>query len=112
MPKWKPGESGNPKGRPRHVRERLTQEFISDLADSWKEHGKQAIETLRRDDIGSYTRLVAQLIPRDVRVEHSADSVAELLTLVTQRRKAALEQNEKVIEHVVEELPDVSPSAT
>src|SRR5262245_17828350 len=45
---WKPGESGNPAGRP--PRARLTEAFISDVVASWSRHGADILETMARRD--------------------------------------------------------------
>jgi hypothetical protein len=43
---WQPGQSGNPNGRPRYVREKLTKDILSDLANDWAKNGKKAISDL------------------------------------------------------------------
>jgi hypothetical protein len=35
------GQSGNPNGRPRHVREKLTKDIITDLANDWHTDGSR-----------------------------------------------------------------------
>ena len=60
------GQSGNPKGRPKGGRDKLTAAFIDDLAADFKKHGKKAIERLREEDAGAYLRLIAGLVPKEV----------------------------------------------
>ena len=42
---WKPGQSGNPKGRPQGSRNKLSEEFFRDLCDAWQAFGKPALMT-------------------------------------------------------------------
>ena len=49
-PPWKPGESGNPAGRPKGSRNKLSEEFVAEVYADWCEHGAAAIETVRERD--------------------------------------------------------------
>ncbi|MGC1591176.1 MAG: DUF5681 domain-containing protein, partial [Pseudolabrys sp.] len=42
---WKPGQSGNPKGRPQGSRNKLSEEFFRDLCDARQAFGKPALMT-------------------------------------------------------------------
>ncbi len=47
---WKPGQSGNPAGRPVGSRNRLSEKFIADLAEHWQANGEAALNaTLEKD---------------------------------------------------------------
>ena len=61
-----PGVSGNPAGRPRGAKNKLTETFISVVENDFAEHGQAALEKLRDDDTAAYIRIVASLIPRDI----------------------------------------------
>ena len=65
---WKPGQSGNPAGRPLGARNRLAETFLEDLYRDWREHGAQTIETVRENDPGAYLKIVAGLIPREMQL--------------------------------------------
>ena len=108
MPKWKPGESGNLKGRPRHVRERLTQEFITDLSEVWKKDGMKALNKLAKDDPSSFCKLAASLVPRDIKVQHNVNFVSDIIKLASQCSVEALElKQERVIDHVTETVQEL-----
>ena len=65
---YKPGQCGNPKGRPRGSRNKLSEEIIRDLCDAWQAFGKPALMTAAWTHPVDFVRLVAQLIPKDVDV--------------------------------------------
>ncbi|MSP84003.1 MAG: hypothetical protein EXQ94_14115 [Alphaproteobacteria bacterium] len=74
--RFRPGRSGNPRGRIAGARDRLGRKFITALASDFEQYGGAAIEQLREDDPGAYVRIVASLLPKDltVRAEVSGPS--------------------------------------
>lgn len=69
---WKKGESGNPKGRPVGSRQRLSEDFITALSDDFNQHGKATIRKMREEKPDAYVRVVADLVPKDVNLNHGA----------------------------------------
>lgn len=65
-PRWQPGESGNPNGRP--ARARLTEQFISDLSTTWGQHGAKVLQELATKQPGQFAALAAKLVPQDVQL--------------------------------------------
>ena len=63
---WKPGQSGNPKGRPQGSRNKLSEEFFRDLCDAWQAFGKPALMTAAWTHPVEFVRVVASLIPREL----------------------------------------------
>jgi Family of unknown function (DUF5681) len=68
---WQPGRSGNPAGRLRGSRNRLSEEVICALLRDFREHGQKAIAKVRRTQPAAYLKVLALLIPREHKVQHS-----------------------------------------
>ena len=68
---WQPGQSGNPAGRLRGSRNKLSEEVICALLRDFREHGQKAIAKVRREQPGVYLRCLTLLVPREHKVEHS-----------------------------------------
>lgn len=65
---FKPGESGNPAGRPKGARARLGEGFLAALADDFEEHGKTAIEDVRKERPQDYLKVIASTLPKELNV--------------------------------------------
>src|SRR5262245_20724648 len=68
---WQPGESGNPAGRLRGSRNKLSEEVICGLLRDFRKHGEKAIAKVRREQPGVYLRCLTLHIPREHKFEHS-----------------------------------------
>jgi hypothetical protein len=68
---FRPGQSGNPAGRPRGSRNRLADAFITDIRDVWEVHGRDVLERVARDEPATLLKVVASLMPRDIDVSLS-----------------------------------------
>ena len=81
LPNWAPGQSGNPAGRPKGSRQKLSEGFLSDLAEHWQEHGKDAISRACEKSPVEYLRVVASLMPKNVElsVDKGLASVLEAI---------------------------------
>lgn len=66
---FKPGQSGNPAGRPRGSRNRLAEAFVSGLCEDFERHGRRVIEHVRRSDPVAYLAICAKLVPKNSAAE-------------------------------------------
>ena len=58
-PPWQPGQSGNPAGRPRGSRSRLSESFLCDFVAVWEEEGLDAFRRCARNDPSTFVRVAA-----------------------------------------------------
>jgi len=97
---WQPGESGNPAGRMRGSRNRLSEAVISALLRDFSKHGEKAIAKVRRTQPAAYLKCLVLLVPREHKVEHSNplkamsdeeldEALAALRELLAKRAEAA-----------------------
>ena len=75
---FKPGQSGNPAGRPVGARSKLGEEFLSALHDDFAEHGVDVIRKVREERPHEYLKIVAGLLPKELSV--SRPNVIEEMT--------------------------------
>ena len=75
MPKsdtqFKPGQSGNPNGRPKGSRNKLSESFLQDALEAWNESGKEALRTMANEKPNEFARMIASIIPKEDTIEHS-----------------------------------------
>jgi hypothetical protein len=78
-PPWQPGQSGNPAGRPKGSRNKLSEAFVADLYLDWNQNGVAAIARVRQERPWDYVRIVASLVPKqlDVAQSESLDDISD-----------------------------------
>jgi hypothetical protein len=74
---YKPGQSGNPQGRPLGNRNRLSDRFIGDLLAWWEERGATAIKELDESGradvlIRAVESIVRVMLPRQLYVRNES----------------------------------------
>lgn len=65
---FKPGQSGNPRGRPKGSRNKLGEQFVSALQQDFEEHGVDAIVKVRTDMPHQYLKVIAQILPKELNI--------------------------------------------
>lgn len=66
------GQSGNPKGRPVGSRQKLSEDFITALSADFAENGVATLKQMRAEKPDAYIRVVADLVPKDINLNHNA----------------------------------------
>jgi hypothetical protein len=103
--RWRKGEpSPNPSGRPKGVASLYSKKLISDFAEHWQTHGKQAIERVFKENASFYLKIAVQLVPRELLI--SVSKAPEQMTDLELQQAAEEErlQQLRVIEHIKERV--------
>ena len=69
---FQPGQSGNPRGRPKGSRNKLGEEFLSDLREAWTELGPDVIRRVARDRPADLLKVVASLQPKQLEIQDNS----------------------------------------
>jgi hypothetical protein len=96
-------------GRPLGSRNRLTETALQMLGEHFAEFGKEAIDRVYREQPGTYLKIVASLLPRQVSIEKLSplhDLSDEELVLLERTLSSSRAQ---VIEHEPEPEPEPEP---
>ena len=63
---WKPGESGNPAGRPKGARHKLSEAVMKELVDDWTKHGLEVVQRVREEHPQVYLQVISRLLPQNM----------------------------------------------
>lgn len=82
-PPWKPGESGNPAGKPNGARQRLGEAFLDAMHADFKEYGISAIVRVREDKPNQYLKVIAMILPKELHIkpEMAVDGLSDKLLM-------------------------------
>lgn len=124
----RPGEKRNPTGKKNGTRNKLGKKFIEVLHDDFLKHGKKAIEKCRNQKPDAYLRIVASMLPKQVKVsvdpldtmsdDELLDNIDRLTRLAnqllappaSQRGRKTIDAEEVVVVQAVSEAEDLPRS--
>ena len=69
-----PGQSGNPKGRPKGARSELGEAFLTELYENFAVHGAAAIERVCEEDPAAYLRVIVSVLPKEFKIDRRPDA--------------------------------------
>jgi hypothetical protein len=94
---FKPGQSGNPAGRPKGSRHKLETIMLEDMVEAWKLHGKAALEAVATKEPAKFVQVAATILPKQTqntrihKLELMTDrELAELLEATDAQMEAAM----------------------
>jgi hypothetical protein len=106
---FKQGVSGNPHGNRHRTRHLLNQEFMQALLLNFRHQGKKAIEKVARNQPAAYLKILALLVPREMKVEHSGgvkamtdEQIEQAIEAIQTMLAARADEAAKVIEGTAE----------
>jgi hypothetical protein len=116
--RFAPGYSGNPGGSPEATRRAFNKRFLLDLAEDWQQLGREVFKRVRRESPASYLKICANLVPKQVKLEHSTSAIKAMSDEAIEACIAAIENmlaaragdQAKVIEAVSEPVALPAPS--
>ena len=88
-PAYKPGQSGNPAGRPVGARARITEKFLSELQSYFEKEGPGLLERAGQESPAALVAVYAKLLPKESHIEISSGNV---LTLTADQRTRIAEE--------------------
>jgi hypothetical protein len=97
-------------GRPKGSRNKLGEQFITDLQAEWQKSGATALERMAKNDPSAFVKVVAQLQPKELDVALTSDIFRDATNFAQAFRMARSITAEAdampLIELQAEEVPD------
>ena len=92
---FKPGQSGNSKGRPPGSKDAITRAFLDAVTADFEEHGAAALVKARERNPNEYLRVIASILPKDQNLRVQTDEVSERFAAMMLRINARPEKDDR-----------------
>ena len=104
---FRKGQSGNPKGRPKGSRNRLTDSVLKKIAQDFAENGADVLERVRTEEPAVYLKFIISLLPRELVLQFEQHRPSEVSQLSSEEivELAECEQTQKMAEHAYRNVP-------
>lgn len=76
-PPFKPGQSGNPGGKPAGARNTLNTAFLNALLAEFDVSGPKAIKECAEKDPSGFVRVLAAILPKEMEISRPLDDVTD-----------------------------------
>jgi hypothetical protein len=75
---FKPASSGTRSAEVYIARRRVNDAFLRDLIRDWEAHGAEVLAQVRREQPGTYMKVMAMLMPKEMKVETAHTTISSL----------------------------------
>ena len=74
---FKPGQSGNPGGKPVRARNAINAKFLNALLKEFDESGAKAIKRCAEEEPSAFVRVLASLQPKELEITRPLDDISD-----------------------------------